>query len=53
MTREPEHMTREELDLINELLSRLYGFHFPEQKKEILEARLRPRLKALGILPSS
>jgi len=45
----PAKMTQEEYHLFNELLSDSYGLIFPESKKSILEARLKPRLEALQL----
>jgi len=42
-------MTEEEFQLLNELLSDRYGLYFPQSKREILEARLRPRLQYLKL----
>ncbi|MEM1177695.1 MAG: protein-glutamate O-methyltransferase CheR [Acidobacteriota bacterium] len=39
-------LSLEELALFNELLSSHFGLHFPEHKREILESRLLPRLRA-------
>ncbi len=39
-------LTLEELALFNELLSTRFGLVFPEHKREILESRLEPRLRA-------
>ncbi|NJL29442.1 MAG: protein-glutamate O-methyltransferase CheR [Thermoanaerobaculia bacterium] len=39
-------MTLEELALFNELLSSRFGLYFPEHKREILESRLAPRVRA-------
>jgi len=39
-------LTLEELALYNELLSSRFGLVFPEHKREILESRLEPRLRA-------
>lgn len=39
-------LTLEELALFNELLSSRFGLVFPEHKREILESRLEPRLRA-------
>ncbi|MEM9593477.1 MAG: protein-glutamate O-methyltransferase CheR [Acidobacteriota bacterium] len=39
-------MGLEELALFNELFSSKFGLHFPEHKREILESRLLPRLRA-------
>ncbi|MEO1370732.1 MAG: CheR family methyltransferase, partial [Acidobacteriota bacterium] len=39
-------LSLEELALFNELLSGHFGLHFPEHKREILESRLLPRLRA-------
>ncbi|MCP4657456.1 MAG: protein-glutamate O-methyltransferase CheR [bacterium] len=36
----------EELALFNELFSSRFGLFFPDHKREILESRLRPRLRA-------
>ncbi len=36
----------EELALFNELFSSKFGLFFPDHKREILESRLRPRLRA-------
>jgi len=35
--------------LLNELLEERFGLHFPQHRRAILEARLQPRLKALGL----
>ncbi len=42
-------MSAEEYELINEFVTRHFGITFPIHKKMILEARLRPRLKALRL----
>jgi chemotaxis protein methyltransferase CheR len=42
-------MSREEYLLLNELITDQFGITFPEHKREILESRLRPRLKALHL----
>jgi chemotaxis protein methyltransferase CheR len=39
----------EELYLLNETIGERFGLHFPEHKREILAARLRPRLEALHL----
>lgn len=39
-------LTPEELALFNEFLSSRFGLVFPEHKREILESRLEPRLRA-------
>lgn len=39
-------MSLEELALLNELFSSHFGLYFPEHKREILENRLAPRLRA-------
>jgi chemotaxis protein methyltransferase CheR len=44
-----QKMTPEELELFNELLSSAFGLCFAEEKREILESRLRPRLHAIGL----
>jgi chemotaxis protein methyltransferase CheR len=49
MTAESPRMTLEEHRLLNELISDLSGVHFPVEKREVLEARLRPRLAALRL----
>ncbi len=36
----------DELALLNELFTTKFGIHFPEHKREILESRLLPRLRA-------
>ncbi|MBI4538027.1 MAG: protein-glutamate O-methyltransferase CheR [Gemmatimonadetes bacterium] len=48
-TSQPIRLTQEEYQLLNELISETYGLHFPPAKKEMLEARLRPRLEALRL----
>jgi chemotaxis protein methyltransferase CheR len=42
-------MTQEEYLLLNELITNEMGISFPEHKRELLEARLRPRLHALRL----
>lgn len=39
-------LSSEELALFNEFLTNRFGLHFPEHKREILESRLAPRLRA-------
>lgn len=39
-------LSQEELALFNELFSNRFGLFFPEHKREILESRLLPRLRA-------
>lgn len=39
-------LSQEELALFNELFSSRFGLFFPEHKREILESRLLPRLRA-------
>lgn len=39
-------LSQEELALFNELFSTRFGLFFPEHKREILESRLLPRLRA-------
>lgn len=39
-------LTLEELALFNELFIARFGLHFPDHKREILESRLLPRLRA-------
>lgn len=39
-------LSQEELALFNELFSNRFGLFFPEHKREILESRLMPRLRA-------
>lgn len=46
MAIESPEMSPEELALFNELISNHFGIHFPEHKRQILEARLHPRLVA-------
>jgi len=45
----PAAMTDEEYLLLNELIAAAIGISFPEHKREVLEARLRPRLQALRL----
>jgi chemotaxis protein methyltransferase CheR len=42
-------MGREELELLNEVISKQFGLWFPEHKREILVSRLAPRLKFLHL----
>lgn len=42
-------LTREEHALFNELLSKEFGIHFPESKRQILQSRLEPRLRELRL----
>lgn len=42
-------MGREELELLNEIISKQFGLWFPEHKREILISRLAPRLKFLHL----
>ncbi len=42
-------LTVEELELFNRLLENRFGLVFAQEKREILEARLRMRLTALGL----
>ena len=49
MTETPQPITPEEHQLIDELMSELIGIHFPENKRELLEAKLRPRLQQLHL----
>ncbi len=49
MTREIAPLTREEHALFNELLSKEFGIHFPESKRQILQSRLEPRLRELRL----
>jgi chemotaxis protein methyltransferase CheR len=42
-------MDGEEHALLDRFVSGLFGIHFPGPKREVLEARLRPRLDALGL----
>lgn len=46
--REPG-LTQEVYLLLNELIADRYGIEFPEHRKEILEARLRPRVETLRL----
>lgn len=39
-------MSSEELALLNEFFTSRFGLYFPEHKREILESRLQPRLRA-------
>jgi|HubBroStandDraft_3_1064219.scaffolds.fasta_scaffold00909_2 chemotaxis protein methyltransferase CheR len=45
----PAPMTDEEYLLLNELIGTALGISFPEHKREVLEARLRPRLQGLRL----
>lgn len=49
MTPEIAPLTREEHALFNELLSKEFGIHFPESKRQILQSRLEPRLRELRL----
>ena len=49
MQRAVAPMTQEEYLLLNELISTQYGVFFSEHKREVLEARLRPRVQALHL----
>jgi len=42
-------LTQEVYLLLNELIAGRYGIEFPEHRKEILEARLRPRVETLHL----
>lgn len=42
-------MSQEEYLLLNELITQQFGITFPEHKREMLEARLRGRLRALHL----
>lgn len=46
MLQAPASLTLEELALFNELFTSQFGLFFPEHKREILESRLLPRLRA-------
>lgn len=46
MHRDIAPLTLEELALFNELLTTHFGLFFPDHKREILESRLAPRLRA-------
>lgn len=39
-------LSQEELALFNELFANKFGLHFPDHKREILESRLLPRVRA-------
>lgn len=41
-----DQLSLEELALFNELFAQKFGLYFPEHKREILESRLLPRLRA-------
>jgi chemotaxis protein methyltransferase CheR len=49
MQRAVARMTQEEYLLLNELISHQFGIWFSEQKRDLLEARLRPRVQALHL----
>lgn len=42
-------MTQEEYLLLNELIVQRFGISFPENRRSMLESRLRPRLEELGL----
>lgn len=42
-------MTDEEHRLLNEFVSNLYGISFPNERRHLLESRLKPRLQALDM----
>jgi chemotaxis protein methyltransferase CheR len=42
----PSSLSLEELALFNEFFTQKFGLYFPEHKREILESRLLPRLRA-------
>ncbi len=42
-------MTDEEHRLLNEFVSDLYGISFPDERRQLLESRLKPRLQALDM----
>ena len=42
-------MDGKEHALLDRYVSGLFGLHFPGSKRDVLEARLRPRLEALGL----
>lgn len=45
----PVPLTDEGLHLLNEVLERHFGLVFPPHRRAVLEARLQPRLRALGL----
>lgn len=49
MRHEIAPMTREEQALLNEVITREFGLHFPDSKRQILEGRLESRLRALRL----
>lgn len=49
MTPEISPLTQEEHALFNELLSKEFGIHFPNSKRQILQSRLEPRLRELRL----
>ncbi|HEX5759896.1 MAG TPA: protein-glutamate O-methyltransferase CheR [Thermoanaerobaculia bacterium] len=49
MQRAVAPMTQEEHLLLNELISGEFGICFPEHRRDMLEARLRPRVQALRL----
>ena len=49
MRHEITPMTREEQALLNEVITREFGLHFPDSKRQILEGRLESRLRALRL----
>ena len=42
-------MTDEEHRLLNEFVSDLFGVSFPDERRHLLESRLKPRLQALDM----
>ena len=49
MIPQPISMTDEEYQLLDELISKLCGIHFPEPKRSLLESRLNKRLQSLQL----
>jgi chemotaxis protein methyltransferase CheR len=45
----PAAMTEQEYRLLDDWISGEFGISFPEHKREVLEARLRPRLQSLAL----
>jgi chemotaxis protein methyltransferase CheR len=45
----PVPLSDEAYHLLNELLEERFGLHFPERRRQVLESRLQPRIKALHL----
>ncbi len=49
MTASIRPLTAEEHQLLNELISERFGICFPDDKRQTLESKLKPSLKALRL----